>query len=56
MEYSYWFDTLLYCKIITTMDLSDNCTMSRNYLFCVCGENLEADNSETLCWADNHST
>ena len=41
MVYSCWSDTLLYCKIITTIALSDNWIMSHNYLFCVCGENLE---------------
>ena len=41
MVYNCWFDTLLYCKIITTIALSDNWIMSHNYLFCMCGENLD---------------
>ena len=41
MVYHCWFDTLLYCKIIATIALSDNWIRSYNYLFCMCGENLD---------------
>ena len=41
MVYNCWFDILLYFKIITTIALSDNWIMSHNYLFCMCGENLD---------------
>ena len=39
--YCAQFDTLLYCKIIATIALFDNWIMSHNYLFCMCGENLD---------------